>query len=88
MIIRNPGRKESVYETSLVVEMRKQGIKTEQQKEILVKYDEIEVGKHWLDLLVEDEIVVDLKTIKSFDDITSRLSAHSCVLPAKSTACF
>jgi len=64
-----PGFLESVYENALVLELRKRGLKAEQQKEILIRYDAVEVGKHRLDLFVEDEIVVDLKTVKCFDDI-------------------
>ena len=55
-----PGFLESVYENALVLELRKRGLKAEQQKEILIRYDAVEVGKHRLDLFVEDEIVVDL----------------------------
>lgn len=64
-----PGFLESVYENALVIELRKRGVKTEQQKEIRVLFEGTEVGKHRLDLFVENEIVVDLKTIKCFDDV-------------------
>ena len=64
-----PGFLESVYENALLLELHKRGVKTEQQKEIKVLYGGAEVGKHRLDLFVENEIVVDLKTIKCFDDI-------------------
>ena len=64
-----PGFLESVYENALVIELRKRGLKVEQQKEILIKYGGVDVGKHRLDLFIEDEIVVDLKTVKCFDDV-------------------
>jgi GxxExxY protein len=64
-----PGFLESVYENALVVELRKRGLKVEQQKEVIIRYEGTDVGKHRLDLLIEDEIVVDLKTVKCFDDI-------------------
>ncbi|MCH7687846.1 MAG: GxxExxY protein, partial [Planctomycetes bacterium] len=33
------------------------------------RYDDFEVGKHRLDLLVEKTIVVELKTIKNLEDV-------------------
>src|SRR5262249_12836917 len=64
-----PGFLESVYENALVIELEKRKMKLEQQKEIKVMYEGLEIGKHRLDLFVENEIVVDLKTIKCLDDI-------------------
>ena len=42
---------ESIYENALVYELRKRGLKVEQQFETPVFYDDVEVGKHRLDLL-------------------------------------
>ena len=59
-----PGFIESFYETALVYELRKRGLLVEQQVEMPVIYDtKIEVGKHRLDLIVDKEIVIDLKAI-------------------------
>jgi len=64
-----PGFIESIYENALVVELRHGGLKVSQQLEVIVKYKEIEVGQHRLDLLVEDSIVVELKVVKQIEDI-------------------
>jgi len=64
-----PGFLESVYEKALIIELRKRGLELVNQKEVIVTYDEKEVGRHRLDLLVEDTIVVDLKAIKNLEDI-------------------
>lgn len=64
-----PGFIESIYENALIIELRKRKLKIQQQLEVPVKYDGYEVGKHRLDLLVEDIIVVELKAIKNLDDI-------------------
>ena len=37
--------------------------------EVIITYDGNEVGRHRLDLFVEDRIVVDLKAIKNLEDI-------------------
>ena len=59
-----PGFIESIYENALVYELRKRGLRVEQQLEVPIVYDgKIEVGKHRLDLFVENEIVIDLKAI-------------------------
>ena len=64
-----PGFLESVYENALVLELRKRGLSFEQQKEVLIKYDGTDVGKHRLDLFIEDEIVADLKTVTELLDV-------------------
>jgi GxxExxY protein len=64
-----PGFLESIYEKSLVIELRKRGLMVESQKELIITYDGIEVGRHVLDLFVENTIIVELKAIKNIDDI-------------------
>jgi len=64
-----PGFTESIYENALVIELRKRGLKVGQQVELVVHYDGIEVGRHRLDLFVEDTIVVELKAMKNLEDI-------------------
>ena len=62
-----PGFIESIYENALVYELGRRGLKVQQQLEVPIHYDgRIEVGKHRLDLLVEDEIVVDLKASANY----------------------
>ena len=64
-----PGFLESVYEKALIIELKKRGVALQNQLEIVILYDEKEVGQHRLDLFVEDTIVVDLKAIKNLEDI-------------------
>jgi GxxExxY protein len=60
-----PGFLESVYRNALLIELRKQHLKTESEKRIVVYYDGQEVGRHRLDLLVEQKIIVELKTVEA-----------------------
>jgi GxxExxY protein len=60
---------ERVYENALVHELRKTGLRLEQQKRITIKYDGIVVGDYVADLLVEDTILVETKAVKIFDEI-------------------
>lgn len=60
---------EKVYENSLAHEIRRLSLKVEQQKQIKVFYDGVEVGFYQADLLVEDCVLVELKTVKNLDDV-------------------
>ncbi len=64
-----PGFIEAVYENAFVLELKKRGMKVDQQKEIHINYDGVEVGQHRLDLLIEDTIVVELKAVHNLEDI-------------------
>ena len=60
---------EKVYENALAHEVGKLGLKVEQQKKIQVFYDKVEVGKYEPDLLIEDSVIVELKTVKTLEDV-------------------
>ena len=64
-----PGFLESIYEAALVVELKRAGLKVESQKSLPIFYRAVLVGEHRLDLLVEDQIVVELKAISGLEDI-------------------
>ena len=64
-----PGFVESIYENALVYELERRGLKVDQQVPVKVYYDDYLVGKHRLDLVVEDTIVVELKAIKQILDL-------------------
>ncbi len=46
-----PGFLESVYENAFIIELQKQDLQIERQKEVAIKYDGLEVGRHRLDLI-------------------------------------
>jgi GxxExxY protein len=58
-----PGFLEAIYRNALLKELRKSGLRVEMEKEIIVRYDEEEVGRHRLDLLVEGRVIVELKAV-------------------------
>lgn len=64
-----PGFLESIYENAFVIELHKQNLRVEEQREVVIKYDGVEVGRHRLDLIVNDTIVVELKAVKQIEDI-------------------
>ena len=64
-----PGFLESIYENAFVIELQRENLQVEQQREVIIKYDGIEVGRHRLDLIIDDTIVVELKAVKSIEDV-------------------
>lgn len=63
---------EKVYENALAHELRKNGIEVEQQSSLQVSYDGVVVGEFYADLLVEKELLIELKAAKALDQ--SRLA--------------
>ena len=51
----------------------------EVQKEVRVYYERKEVGLHRLDLVVEEEIVVELKAVKGIEDVhLAQVRSYTC----------
>jgi len=55
---------ESVYENSLAIELKKAGFKVEQQKPIKVYYEGELVGSFKADLVVDEIIILELKSVR------------------------
>jgi GxxExxY protein len=55
------GFMEKVYENAMVIELRKAGLAVRQQAPMTVWYQGQHVGEYFADLLVDDEIVCELK---------------------------
>ena len=57
---------EIVYECALVVALRQEGLKAENQVPISIRFRGHVVGEFRGDILVEDKILLELKAVKSF----------------------
>jgi len=55
---------ESVYEKCMPIELKKAGLKCEPQKNIQVFYDGELVGDFIADILVEDTLILELKSVR------------------------
>jgi GxxExxY protein len=64
-----PGFIESIYENSLKIECRDPGILAEFQKEVPVEYHGHPVGTHRIDIIIENQLVIELKAIKALEDV-------------------
>ena len=58
-----PGLLEKLYERAMVIELQERGHQVEQQKAIIAKYKNQVIGKHILDLVVDDKIILELKAL-------------------------
>ncbi len=56
---------EKIYENALVHELRKSELKVTRQQPFKVRYDNIVVGEFFLDLLVNDLVIVELKAVST-----------------------
>lgn len=61
-----PGFLETVYRRALAIELRCAGLSVAVEKRIAVYYEGIEVGRHRMDLIVDDRVIVELKTVEAF----------------------
>jgi GxxExxY protein len=62
-----PGFLEKVYQNALMVELKSRGLKARSQVPIKVFYKEDIVGEYIADILVEDKVIVELKTVEKID---------------------
>jgi len=61
-----PGLLESAYEACLEYELRSLGLNVERQKTMAVRYKEVLVDAGYrIDLFVEDEVIVEVKSIRA-----------------------
>jgi GxxExxY protein len=65
-----PGLLESAYEECLAFELQKAGLNIERQKAVPVVYKEIKLDCGYrIDILVENKVVVELKTLDEFNPV-------------------
>jgi GxxExxY protein len=60
-----PGFLESFYRRALLIELNHQHLAVEAEKHVLVYYDGHVIGRHRLDLVVEGQVIVELKTVET-----------------------
>ena len=65
-----PGLLESVYEKAMMQELKLRGLKVVSQVPITISYKGAAIGDDLrLDLLVEDELIVELKSVEEIKDV-------------------
>ena len=68
-----PGLLESVYEEALVFELQQQGLHVERQLEVPIRYkgNELKTALR-LDLLVENQVIVELKSVEEMKPVFAK----------------
>jgi GxxExxY protein len=56
---------EKVYENALKIELESAGLKVQTQMPIIVYYNNRVVGEYFADIVVEDQVIIELKTSRS-----------------------
>ena len=64
-----PGLLESTYEAALCIELEAAGLKYLCQLAIPVNYKGRIIGEYRIDLLVEDAVIVEVKSVERFDPV-------------------
>jgi GxxExxY protein len=64
-----PGLLEQTYEAALCVELKLAGLKFQRQLVVPVTYKNEPVGDYRLDLLVENSVILEIKSVDRFDAI-------------------
>ncbi|OGB99948.1 MAG: GxxExxY protein [candidate division NC10 bacterium RIFCSPLOWO2_12_FULL_66_18] len=60
---------EKVYENALVHELRRSGLRVEQQRPLAVTYDGVIVGEYAADVIVEGSVILELKAVRVVDQV-------------------
>ncbi len=61
-----PGFSEKVYHNSLIIALRQEGLNCETQKRYSVSFQNRRVGQLFVDLLVENEVIVEVKAVTGY----------------------
>jgi|SRR5712672_1252288 len=64
-----PGLLEHTYEEAMCVEMDRRRLRFTRQSMFPVSYKGTLIGEHRIDLIVEDAVVVELKSVERFDPV-------------------
>jgi GxxExxY protein len=64
-----PGLLESVYEEALCIELSDAGLKFQRQVNIPAVYKGRQVGQYRIDLIVEESVIVELKSVDRRDPV-------------------
>jgi GxxExxY protein len=73
---------EKVYENALAIELRAAGMHCEQQRPFQVRYRQEVVGEYIPDLLVNDSVIVEVKSVDSL----SRIHEAQCMNYLRATS--
>jgi GxxExxY protein len=72
------GFQEVVYQRSLAIEFRLQGLSFEREKEMPLFYKGEDVGNRRVDFLVEEKVMVEIKAIEKLEEVHKAQAINYC----------
>ena len=60
---------EKLYAEAMVIEMELNGLKVEKNVKVPVEYKGRSIGEYFIDILVEDNVILELKSVERHDPI-------------------
>ena len=64
-----PGLLEKLYKESMTIEMELSGLKVEKNVKVAVEYKGKPIGDYFIDLLVEEAVILELKSVERHDPV-------------------
>jgi len=64
-----PGLLEATYEAAICIELEEEALRYRRQVIVLAVYEGRTIGEYRIDLIVEDAVVVELKSVERFDPV-------------------
>lgn len=64
-----PGLLEKLYKEAMIIEMELNGLKAEKNVKIPVEYKGKPIGDYYIDLLVDDSVILELKSVERHDPV-------------------
>ena len=64
-----PGLLEKLYTEAMVIELEFNSIKVEKNVKVSVEYRDTPIGEYFIDLLVEETVILELKSVERHDSI-------------------
>jgi GxxExxY protein len=64
-----PGFVESIYQRAMEVALQYRQVAFQRQTEVHVYFEQVDVGVQRLDLVVEDQVILELKAVKALEEV-------------------
>ena len=72
-----PGFREKYYQRAMYLELRKSNLRFEREKKIRIPYGKVTLGYHVVDFIVENKVVIELKSMKELTNVeTGQLTSY------------
>ena len=72
------GFQEVIYQRALAIEMQKQGLSFQREKEMSIFYEGIDIGTRRVDFFVNDNIMLELKALIKLEEVHLAQAMNYC----------